>query len=223
MEMHEPTLLCNDPNFAVVDDLLTPDMFAQFWEYYNQLPFQHCSHEQWLKVWKLSDGDILRSPTFFHSKSPFNGPMDLLHKYIFWLAPKFSHLIGEYQKDWDEIQLTPYLYPMGAKISWHDDVGYTGACIFYAHPKWSAHWGGELFVAKTEEKPCTQEKVVDTLSREQHSDFLNKYGVGHYIVAKPNRLVFTKGSAWHSVNRVDHTAGDNVRCSVVGFFTKRKQ
>lgn len=225
---HKPTLLCNDPNFAVIDNVLEPQIFTQFWEYFNTLPFQNCSHDQWLKVWKLSDGEILRSPTFYHTKAPFNCPMDWIQNYVFWLSAKFPHLIGEYGKDWEEIQFTPYLYPDGSKISWHNDFGYTGACIFYAHPKWSAHWGGELLVAKTEDGDgeWTSEKSEETwsrntFSRENHSDFLNKQGIGNYIVAKPNRLVFTKGSAWHSVNRVDRTAGDNVRCSVVGFFIKK--
>ena len=51
--------------------------------------------------------------------------------------------------------------------------------------------------------------------------FLEHYGCGHYITCKPNRLVFTKGGVWHSVNRVDKDAGDHVRMTIVAFFIKK--
>jgi Rps23 Pro-64 3,4-dihydroxylase Tpa1-like proline 4-hydroxylase len=216
--MGDPKLVHSDSNYAIIDDLLPQDVFWSFWQYFNQLSFQNCSHEQWLKVWKLSDGVVYRSPTFYNSKAPFGNLMDLLQQRVTWLAPNFKDLIGQQEKDWDEIQFTPYLYPAGTKISWHNDIGYTGACIFYAHPQWSAHWGGELQIAKTNNEEYVSS---DSFSREEHSSFLNSYGFGTYIVPKPNRLVFTKGSCWHSINRVDSTAGDHVRCSVVGFFTKK--
>jgi len=218
--MDGPKLVLNDPNFAVVDDLLPNDVFFSFWQFFNQLPFQSCAHDQWLKVWKLSDGTVYRSPTFYDSEAPFGNLMDLVQQRVAWLAPNFKHIIGEQGKDWDEIQFTPYLYPAGTKISWHNDVGHAGACIFYVHPQWSAHWGGELQVAKTNEK---EKEIVnfDSFDRQNHSLFLNSYGFGSYIVPNPNRLVFIKGNCWHCINRVDSTAGDHVRCSVVGFFLKR--
>lgn len=219
-KLDEPKLIHNDPNFVIIDDLLPPDVFWSFWQYFNQLPFQNCFHDQWLKVWKLSDGTIFRSPTFYDSKAPFNNLMDVLQQRVSWLAPNFKHLVGERGKDWEEIQYTPYLYPAGTKISWHNDSGYTGACIFYAHPQWSSHWGGELMVARVNENEYVPS---DSFSREEHSTFLNNYGFGHYIAPKPNRLVITKGSSWHCINRVDSTAGDHVRCSVVGFFIQREQ
>jgi hypothetical protein len=62
----------------------------------------------------------------------------------------------------------------------------------------------------------------DQMTREYVAPLINAYGMGVYASPLPNRMVFTKGSAWHSINRVDQAAGDNVRCSVVAFFLKEK-
>ena len=147
--------------------------------------------------------------------------MDWLHNIIYTLAKdKFSSIVGVEGQDWDDISFTPYLYPPGTKISWHDDGVFSGAAIFYVHPYWNAHWAGELMLAKT---PNVEVPSTNYMTRKDHSDHLNYYGIGQYIAPISNRLVFTKGSLWHSINRVDQAAGDNVRCSVVAFFKKKNQ
>lgn len=218
-------LLAKETNYAVVDQVFEESVFKDFWKYFNSLSFAYRSMTGWQKVWKISDGQILASSPTYHSQAPFNSPMDLFHKTVMFLAKEhFKSIVGKEGEDWNELFFTPYIYPSGTKISWHDDCGYTGACIFYPHQEWSANWGGELMLAKT---PAASDikgnDVVPNMMTRKHIDpLLNHYGMGAYIAPLPNRLVFTSGKVWHAINRVDQTAGDNVRCSIVGFFTKEK-
>lgn len=165
-------------------------------------------------------GDVLQSTNYKRSKAPFNCEMDWLHQIVYSFAQKLENVIGKEGEDWQDISFTPYLYPPGTKISWHNDGDFSGACIFYIHPDWNVHWGGELLIAKTPKDKVPDQ--TDYMSRKDHSAFLNHYGLGHYITPLPNRLVFTKGDLWHCINRVDQAAGDNIRCSVVAFFKKIK-
>ena len=219
-----------DSSMAIVDEVFEPEMFKSFWHSFNSMDFAYRFSTSWQKVWKISDGQILSGASLYHSKAPFNSSMDWVHQAMYGLAKQLEDVVGKEGEDWNEISLTPYLYPAGTKISWHDDCGYTGACIFYPHLEWSPHWGGELLVAKTPNQEewdklvCGEQKggLNDNMSREYIAPLLNAYGMGMYVSPLPNRMVFTSGSVWHSINRVDQTAGDKVRCSVVGFFTKDK-
>jgi len=218
-------LTTKDSQLAVVDEVLSPEMFNHFWAYFNGLDFGYRSMNSWQKVWRINDGQVLASSPFYGSKAPFNCPMDWIYQTVVALAEQhLEDLVGKKDKDWKDILLTPYIYPAGTKISWHDDYGYTGACIFYPHKAWNPHWGGELFVAKT---PSPQEIKnagidPDAMTREYVTPLINAYGMGLYVAPLPNRMAFTSGSTWHSINRVDQAAGDNVRCSVVAFFLKDK-
>lgn len=217
-------LTTKDSQLAVLDEVFSPETFKQFWSYFNNLDFAYRSMNGWQKVWRINDGQILASSPFYHSKAPFNNPMDWIDQTVTALAKEhLQDIVGKEGEDWYDILYTPYIYPAGTKISWHDDYGYTGACIFYPHQEWNPHWGGELCVART---PLPQEvqagKVSeDFMTREYVAPLLNAYGMGIYVSPLPNRMAFTSGSVWHSINRVDQSAGDNVRCSVVAFFLKK--
>lgn len=218
-------LTSKDNYHAIVDEVFEPDVFRSFWDYFNNLDFAYRSMTGWQKVWRISDGQILASAPNYHSQAPFNSPMDLLHQTVLGLAKQhLEEIVGKEGEDWKELFFTPYIYPTGTKISWHDDYGYTGACIFYPHQEWGANWGGELMIART---PATTEVKADNsppdvMTRKYIDPMLNHYGMGVYVSPQPNRMVFTSGKVWHSINRVDQSAGDHVRCSVVGFFTKEK-
>lgn len=215
-------LVSKDSHHAVVDEVFDVTVFQEFWKYFNSLPFAYRSMSGWQKVWKLSDGQILASSPSYHSQAPFNSPMDIVHQTILALAKQyFEEIVGKEGEDWKEMFLTPYIYPSGTKISWHDDYGYTGACIFYPHQEWSPNWGGELMIARTSNE--VQSNIIpDMMTRKYIDPVLNQFGMGTYICPLPNRMVFTSGKVWHAINRVDQTAGDNVRCSIVAFFTKEK-
>lgn len=218
-------LTTKDSQLAVLDEVLSPEMFNQFWSYFNGLDFAYRSMTGWQKVWRINDGQVLASSPFYGSQAPFNCPMDWIHQTVLALAKQhLEDLVGKEGVDWHDILLTPYIYPAGTKISWHDDYGYTGACIFYPHKEWNPHWGGELFVAKTPPPAEVKAQVEsDMMTRDYVAPLLNAYGMGLYVAPLPNRMAFTSGSTWHSINRVDQAAGDKMRCSVVAFFLKQKQ
>lgn len=210
-----------EKTFAVLDEVFEPEVFERFYQHFNSLDFAYRSMTGWQKVWRITDGLILAGAPNYHRQAPFGTPMDWLHQTIVALAGQYvADLVGKEGEDWNEIVLTPYIYPAGTKISWHDDYGYTGACIFYPHREWSPHWGGELCVAKTPPPDQLPPVAPDLMNRAQDTALLNHYGMGVYINPLPNRLVFTSGKVWHSINRVDQSAGDHCRCSVVAFFMK---
>ena len=218
-------LTAKDSHYAVVDDVFDKEGCTYFWEYFNSLPFAFRSMTGWQKVWKISDGQVLASSPYYHTQAPFNNPMDMVHKMVVALAEQhFEEIVGKQGVDWHELFFTPYIYPAGTKISWHDDYGYTGACIFYPHLECRPNWGGELMVAKapSAEELNADKLAPDFMTRKYIDPILTHYGMGLYFTPSPNRMVFTSGKVWHGINRVDSAAGDNARCSIVGFFTKEK-
>lgn len=216
-------LITKDNHLAVVDEVLPNEQFMQFWKYFNDVPFAYRSMVGWQKVWRINDGQILAGPPYYDSQGPFDDPMEWIRLNVRALASQyFEDIVGKEGEDWKEILFTPYIYPSGTKISWHNDYGYTGACIFYPHIKWNPHWGGELMIAKTNPEKNNDTKNEDLMTREFVAPILDEYGMGAYVSPIPNRMAFTSGSVWHSISRVDQAAGDNVRCSVVAFFMKDK-
>ena len=216
-------LIIKDDHLAVVDDILPQEEFKQFWKYFNEIPYAYRSMVGWQKVWRINDGQVLAGPPYYDSQGPFNDQMEWLRQSVKTLAKQyFESIVGKEGEDWNEILFTPYIYPAGTKISWHNDYGYTGACIFYSHLKWNPHWGGELMIARTNPEKNNDTKDEDLMTREFVSPILDEFGMGTYISPLPNRMAFTSGSVWHNISRVDQAAGDNVRCSVVAFFMKDK-
>lgn len=217
-----PKLTSKDDDFAVLDNLLDEDTYNKFCSFYNDLDFAYRSLTGWQKVWRVSDGLILSGPPYYAFKSPHNSMMDIIGTLIDKLVDQhFDYIVGKRNVDWDDYFMTPYIYPTGTKISWHNDHGYSGAAIFYTHRFWDPNWGGELFIAKTSKD--SHYYSPDSIDRTSLIPLLNNYGMGSYISPLPNRMVFTKGSTWHSINRVDPVAGDALRCSIVTFFYKRKK
>jgi len=213
-------------NTAIFDEVFEPDTFRHFVHFFNNLDFAYRNANKWFKVWRASDGHIIAGQDVFHSDAPFNSPYDWLHHQVYNLAKSYlEDICGVEGKDWQQIVYTPYIYPAGTKISWHDDYGYAAACIFYCHKEWSPNWGGELMVAKTPpyDEVVDKNELDDQIIRSYVPKVINHDGYGHYINPLPNRMVFTKGGTWHSINRVDKSAGDNTRNSVVAFFKKKDQ
>lgn len=217
-------LISRDDNHAVLDGVLEDGVFDKFSSFFNNLDFAYRSLTGWQKVWRVSDGLILAGPAYYAFKAPHNCMMDLLGSIVGTLAEQhLESIVGKKGEDWDDYFMTPYIYPVGTKISWHNDYGYSAAAIFYTHRVWNPNWGGELLLAKTSPEKEKESVCIDTVDRGSLVPLLNEYGVGNYISPLPNRLVFTKGKTWHSINRVDPSAGDALRNSVVTFFYKRKK
>jgi hypothetical protein len=213
-----------DEVHAVVDEVLEEKVFDSFHYYFNSLDFAYRSMTGWQKIWRISDGQVLCGAPYYSSKAPHGCMMDILSHIVGTLAEQyFSHIVGSKGVDWDEYFLTPYIYPAGTKISWHNDYSYAGAAIFYTHKFWNPNWGGELFLAKTSQETEAANPILDSIERDSLTPILNQHGMGNYFSPLPNRIVFTKGKVWHCINRVDQTAGDAVRSSIVAFFIKGKK
>lgn len=198
-------------DFVIYDDVLDENQFKNVWNSIqsDEYVFPHVS--SWTKVWRLTDGSPIGTRDYGLLEKPYKNYMDLMFLLITEAAKKHSEII----LPWNNMALRSYLYPRDTKLNWHNDQGYKGAAIFYAHPYWGSTWGGELMIAQT---PETDHVSPPHLDHRMEDAFLNQYGIGTYINSKPNRLVLTRPGVWHSINRVDKDAGDNCRATVVAFF-----
>lgn len=246
--------------YAVFDDALPADDFARLWEYIQLEDYSAVHHARWEKVWRLADGEPLAGATVRHPLGapdgaqatmgtdgrpmrgyPTRGGIDALIGVLLDRHEEFVEWIGRRDLDWRTITARPYLYPTGTSLSWHtDDILYSGAFVYYAHPRWGASWGGELMIASESacdtdlgHKYTTTVQIKDgrpvglrripvpaALDHEKENEILLSEGTGDYIAAKPNRLVITKSGTPHRVARVDPAAGEHVRCSIGGFFLR---
>jgi hypothetical protein len=202
--------LIENDDFVVFDDVLEQQQFEEVWKAVQSEEYLNPHINGWSKVWRMTDGSPLGSRDYDTLNAPFNNYMDLMQFFIV-NAAKTQNFLGE----WSKLILRSYLYPRKTKLNWHNDLGYAGAAIFYAHPEWASTWGGELMLAKT---PTGVNLPAPHLDHRQEDKFLETIGLGTYITCKPNRLVITRPGVWHSINRVDEDAGDHVRATVVGFF-----
>jgi len=198
-------------DFVIYDDVLDEEQFAAVWLAVQSEQYAMPHINGWSKVWRLTDGTPIGGKEYDNSNAPFNNYMDLMRFIITECANMSPSIIEK----WSSLILRSYLYPRGTKLNWHNDVGYSGAAIFYAHPEWASTWGGELMIARTPPETSFNPPHLD---HKKEDEFLGTFGLGTYITCKPNRLVITRPGVWHSINRVDSDAGDHCRASVVGFF-----
>ena len=171
---------------------------------------------------------------------PTRTGIDKLIEKILATAESFSHLIGKHDVDWTFVTAKAFRYPAGTGLSWHiDSKTPTGAYVFYAHPVWKSGWGGELFIAdescfgqdlqsyKTTTTAQVEggkvigfrtEEVPSPFDDRRRNEILSEIALGQYIQPKPNRLVVMRNGIPHCIRKVEPAAGENVRCSIAGFF-----
>ena len=213
------------PNFSVVDDFLDEEQWTRLWsafQFMDLLPVTRTSG-----AWKLDDGVPLAGKECVVTRSggsasaaKANADADLSHLLQQVLDRRDLHEL-HVRGAWDRIVGRPYVYPRETSLSWHvdDHELYAGAFIYYAHPTWNAHYGGELLIAETDgaELPIMGYRF----ETEPYSDALLEVGCGNFIMPKPNRLVLLSGAP-HMIARVSPAAGAHVRASVAGFFLRPK-
>ena len=248
--------------YAVFDEVFETAEFDALREYVQLDPYASVHQHGWEKVWRPSDGNPLQGVAVraeiagdAAANPPANGgpverrfpthlAIDVLIRRLQFLAEDLPDLVGRAGHDFVALSARPFLYPAGSGLSWHTDIGfYSGAFTYYAHPRWSASWGGELMFA--DESACDRslgEKirmalvvegghpvgtaktiVPPSLDQESVDAVLCERGAGEYVMALPNRLVILKQGTPHRVARVDTAAGDNVRCSIAGFFVAQRR
>jgi hypothetical protein len=202
-------LIVDNAKSIVYDDLLPPEEHDAAWAYIQQDDYEVPT--RWSKLWRANDDEPMMGKLYCSSEKPFNNFLDQFSEHVTELANTHAEFVGP----WKTFSLRSYIYRRGSKLSWHDDSGHTAAVVFYAHKHWGSTWGGELLIAET---PHVREIPPSILSHQWEDRFMLSMGVGHYIMPKPNRAVITKAGTWHSINRIDSDAGDNLRCSIVAFF-----
>ncbi len=236
-------LTANHAKFQIYDDVLPAAEFARLWKFIGTETYWLTHAPVWQKVWRIEDGNPLSGPSAYSNQAAYaalsdNGkinvgpyrmfptgePIDALVSRIQAHAGDWTTLLGRENDDWVGFVARLFLYPRGTALSWHaDSKDYAGAFTYYAHPYWNVQYGGELFLAEVtrplEESPDYATRALDNADE---NDRLMEHGIGHYVQAKPNRLVIVKAGVPHCVRAVTPAAGDRVRTSIAGFFAKKK-
>ena len=236
-------ILQQTPHFLVVDDFLSPRDFEHVWSFFHQEPFRAVQADRWIKAFRLSDGqplwgDVYTSQPAHSSRTsvstafPSGTGIDALIQGILDHLPLFADYIGREGQDWSYFFCRPYLYPAGTGLSWHSDgrEDVAGAYVYYAHPKWRAHWGAELLIdgsgfydfeyPEHELYDGSKERLGLHLDARPMSDAVMKRAAGHYILPSPNRFVLLRRGVLHRLNPVHPNAGDQLRASITGFFVR---
>lgn len=225
------------PCFRVVDAFLDDDDWTAIWthlQFVELFPVARAAG-----AWRLDDGVPLGGrelltpgPRPRPEDDPERSPFDLVVDALLAQPELYAGLVDE---GWDRVSARPYVYPHGTALSWHSDDSerYAGAFIYYAHPRWDVHWGGELLISdpvpghlgEDDEDEAGDEDEQDEpimayrFETEAYSERLLELGVGSFVMPKPNRLVLLAGAP-HMIARVSTAAGQNVRASVSGFFLR---
>jgi hypothetical protein len=219
------------PHFRVIDDFLAPDEWTEVWTHFQFVELLPVTRS--LGAWKLDDGvplgghEIVTDGRDPDAQRPSDTAIDHVIEALLRRPDLYAGLVRD---GWANISARPYVYPHDTGLSWHvdDHELYAGAFIYYAHPRWDAHWGGELLIAELATPDHEEEDAEDELpimgyrfETEAYSERLLDMGCGNFVMPKPNRLVLLAGAP-HMIARVSPAAGHNVRASVSGFFLAPK-
>ncbi len=216
------------PSFRVIDEFLPEPEWTELWTHFQFAELHPVTRTR--GAWKLDDGVPLggdevvtpsRGASTAHEpggpqQSPSATPIDHVIRRLLDAPELHEGLIAD---SWDRISARAYVYPRDTGLSWHvdDHELYAGAFIYYAHPVWNAHWGGELLIAELDPEADELPIMAYRFETEDYSAQLLEMGCGSFIMPKPNRLVLLAGAP-HMIARVSPAAGHNVRASVTGFF-----
>lgn len=212
-------------NTKVYDDVLSKEDFDILFDYYNQIPlvFKQILGE-WNKVWSFSDGQILvgneilfpfgRTPPLHPGDKPLIGLIERISELV--IQTGFFNL-----EDSKGAIMTPFCWPPGTGLSWHNDSKYLGAFTFYAHNYWSPEWGGEFLTVEADEYIIDNKKEINwkVFDNQELYDVIMEKGVGNFFHPKPNRLIINKGGdkgILHKVNK--STVDSRARLTFQGFI-----
>lgn len=219
------------PECLVIDDFLDQDSWDKI---YNQIQLDHweINHPD-DRFWHMTDGRHFKARKRFLSEGPYNDNHDL------WLS-KVKDFVDtcseakDYVLEYNDISCRAMSYPVGGKNPWHHDFGGT-TYTYYAHRKWKTQWDGSLLIipkrkARIQQKLEVLEGTVrydsyrhdffpmELFEQEDKYDQVMDYGLGSFVLPKPNRLILINRGVVHGINRVDPDAGEHMRVSITGFF-----
>lgn len=217
----------------VFDDLLPASAYRACWQWFESQNFSFMNAVNLRKVFRLDDGKPLVGSLVEHTRQRERQAIpavaiDALFNALDAHAEAIDHFLGQ---SWSGVQGVTYAYPAGAGLSWHIDGPSLGSLLYYMHPAWGAHWGGELLIASGAASRAVPERVTVTLSASKAVDYRPVFDTRHedhciltdahgvFISPKPNRLVILKPGVKHMLKRVEPAAGNAVRCSLAALFT----
>lgn len=216
-------------NTKVYDDVLDKKQFDAINTWMSDAPYvwKHTTGE-WNKVWSITDGEVLHSKQILLDK---NFELKEFFPELQPLMPYFEKLktlvkdTGLFNmSEVNSTIITPYVYPAGTSLCWHNDSNYIGAFTFYVHNYWNSNWQGEFLTVEgneyipEESKTDIKWKIFDNSKLE---NMILEKGVGHFVMPKPNRIIFNKSGKYgilHKVNKSTLQASE--RLTLQGFLRK---
>jgi 2OG-Fe(II) oxygenase superfamily len=233
--MSHPVL--REGGLVVTDNVLPAADFRALCREVAQGDYRWVHAQKWDKAWRLWDGNPLRGESVYFDPNrvfgwkgatyPTSTSVDLLIDAVRRMSAACPDVAGAEGVDWIALYLAPWLYPVGSALSLHQDAErYTGSFTFFAHPRWSVHWGGELLVSPSPAsaagvaaaQPTAHGSDEHWISEDGNDD--HDPGIATCLSPRPNRLVLIGPDRPHRVVRVDRNAGARARASIAGFFLR---
>jgi len=219
--MREPTLTLSTSQLKIYDEVLLPGNFLKLWKLMNVIPYKSILADQWIRVWNVTDGSVLRSYPLEANRSGAIRSSKYGKIEVFFgdlIAAILCTLQGhEVLSQITKLVLTPYVWPPKSSISWHSDGknsrGRVGAFTFYAHKEWNAEWGGELLVSH---ETGVGAEAVSVFDNREVSDKILQKGHGIWVAPKPNRLIVLSDATLHKVAKTTENAAP--RLTIQGFL-----
>lgn len=215
-------------DFAVLDEVFSAQDLESIQAYVvERAPLEYINRVSLERVFSHADGSPLHSPSVVVEPEetadglrplrdapvldgpnrysyPSDCPVDKVIDWILGHAAELEPWLGRAVEHWKTLSAGAWVYPQGTGLDWHADDGhYTGAFAFYCHPTWKSRWSGEFMVAH---RPFEPPRWSES---------------GTFVVPRSNRMVILRGGTPHKINRVSPLAGENLRCSISGFFDVR--
>lgn len=224
-------------DFAIFDDFLSEDDLATVWASFAEEPLYPLQMMQWARSFKLTDSFPMTGEPVLSSLPegevgeaafvyPTGRALDRVVETVSAGVGNFARWAGTQETDWAFFSCTPYVYPTGAGLTWHEDsTDRTASFVLYVHPEWKPSWGAELLIAPNNGVDRGEEDQPDQVvghdqgfNDRKRMAMVSEPGFGFYVVPKPNRMVVIGSHVQHTIKKVDLAAGENVRASVTGFF-----
>ena len=216
------------PDVVIVDDVVGTDAFDALARELAHGRYESVHARGWDKAWRLGDGNPQRGGAVYYDPTDvfgWNGPryptstvVDDLIDIVRGLTAEHPGVVGTEGAEWAAMTLSPWLYPIGSALSLHcDGAAYSGAFTFFAHRRWSVHWGGELLLV--DEPFAGTPPLPGGVGWMEEDEF--GLGVATCVFPRPNRLVLVGPGRAHMIGHVDANVGDHVRTSLAGFFLRR--
>lgn len=198
-------------NTKVFDDVLDPEDFSSLFDTFNYQPYVFReSQGEWNKVWTLTNGQILMGRQVMWAFGEEPNLAEGYKTFLPYIKQVNSMIRNSGLFNLEEvsmISMTPYCWPPGTGLSWHNDSNYLGAVTFYAHREWNPEWGGEFLTCEANEyiqenKENLTWKIFDN---KELMDLLMEGASGNYFYPKPNRAIVNKGGQHGILHKVNQS------------------